>query len=171
MSREDVIAVGVRLFAVYGAFTVLRNVPAVAQMWSIPDGAAWTAFYVTALFVGALICVLLWFFPLSIARKLLPVMREPRSEASIGEPVALSLGLALIGVWLFAYASTDAVYWFTYVVLSKQLMQGVDVPMEWTHEQIANVVATLVQLSLSLWLIFGSAGLRRLIYRFRYGEA
>lgn len=170
MSREDVVAVGVRLFAVFGFFTVLRNMPAVAQMWSIPESATWTAFYGTALLGGALICVLLWFFPLSIARKILPVMREPRSEEAIGTPVALSLGLTLIGVWLLAYAVPDAIYWLTYVVLSKQLMQGVDVPMEWTHEQIANMVATLVQLSLSFWLIFGSAGLRRLIYRFRYGE-
>ena len=168
MSREDVIAVSVRLFAIYVAFSILKTIPAASQLLSTDGGKTWASLYIVILVIGALFCAFLWFFPLSIARKLLPTMREPRSEHAIGERVALSLGLTLIGVWLLASALVDATYWLTIIIRSKQIK---DIPMEWTHQQVASMVATVAQLLLSLWLIFGSAGIRRLVYKFRYGDA
>ena len=168
MSREDVVAVAVRLFAIYVVFTILRTSPAAAQFLSSNDGVVWASVFIAVLVICALICAFLWFFPLSIARKLLPAMREPRSEQAVGERVALSLGLTLIGVWFFASALTDATYWLVLVIRSKQLK---DIPMEWTDKQIASMAEVAVQLLLSVWLIFGSAGIRRIVYKFRYGAS
>jgi hypothetical protein len=123
--------------------------------------------YVSILVGAALVCTFLWFFPLSVARKLLPVMREPRSEPAAGAPTALSLGLTLIGVWFLATGLVNASYWLTLIIRSRQMH---DVPVEWTHKQVASMVADLTRLFLAAWLVFGSAGLRRLIYKFRYGN-
>ena len=87
-------------------------------------------------------------------------------RAALGESVALSLGLTLIGVWFFASAFANAIYWLVLVIHSKQMN---DIPMEWTDKQIASMIEVAVQFLLSLWLIFGSAGIRRIVYRFRYG--
>lgn len=171
MSREDVVAVAVRLFSIYVLFNILRNVPSAAQLLAGPGGKAWTSIYAAVLAGGVLLCVLLWFFPLSVAKRLLPVMREPRSEEVIGAPIALSLGLVLIGIWLLAYSVADASYWLTLIIRSKQITDATATPVEWSHEQVAGIVATLIQSALSVWLILGNSGLRRLIYKYRYGQA
>jgi hypothetical protein len=167
LSREDFVAVGVRLFAVYVLFWTLETFPSAMFLLSGADGKGWAGLYIAVLVLAGLLCAFLWFFPLSIARKLLPVMREPRSEQAIGAPVALSLGLTLIGIWFLASALVDVSYWLTIFIRSKQ---DNGIPVEWTPKQIASMVATLTRLLLSVWLIFGAAGIRRLIYKFRYGE-
>lgn len=166
MNRENFIAVASRLFSIYMIFIIIRSVPAAAQMLSQEQGMTWAGLYVTVLIISLLFCAFLWFFPLTIARKLLPVMREPRSEEALGSSTALSLGLTLIGIWFFANALIDASYWATLFVRSKQIS---DIPFEWNYEQIATMIATTVKLVISFWLIFGSSGIRRLIYKFRYG--
>jgi hypothetical protein len=166
VSREDFIAVASRLFSIYILFNIIRSAPSAAQMLWQDQGMTWVGLYVCVLIVGLLLCAFLRFFPLTVARKLLPVMREPRSEGPIGFPTALSLGLTLIGAWLFANALVDATYWLTLFVRSKQIG---NIPVEWTPEQIASMIATLVELTISFWLLFGSSGIRQLIFKFRYG--
>ena len=168
MNREDFIAVASRLFSIYSFFGVIRTVPSAAQMLSQDQGMTWVGLYAIVLIISLLFCAFLWFFPLTIARKLLPVMREPRSEEAIGSSTAFSLGLTLIGIWFFASALVDASYWLTLFVRSKQIS---DIPFEWTHVQIARIIGTAVELLISFGLIFGSSGIRRLIYKFRYGDA
>lgn len=112
------------------------------------------------------LCALLWFFPLSVARKLLPAMREPRSETAMDGSVALTVGLTLLGVWVLTAALPDAIYWMTLFLLSRRIDAG---HIDWQHDQIANILATAGQLALALWLIFGSSGIKRLILRFRNG--
>lgn len=113
------------------------------------------------------VCAVLWFFPLTIARKLLPAMGEPRSEAAMSGPVALSVGLTLLGVWVLAYALPDAIYWATLFLLTRQPDGGY---FEWGHEQIASIVTTAAELVLAAWLILGSTGIKRLILRYRSGS-
>lgn len=79
MSREDYIAVAARLFAVYVALEIVLRIPGVFQLFS-QDQMTWAGLSVLALLVAWGLCALLWFFPLTIARKLLPVMKEPRGS-------------------------------------------------------------------------------------------
>ena len=168
MNREDFIAVASRLFSIYSFFGVIRTVPSAAQMLSQDQGMTWVGLYAIVLIISLLFCAFLWFFPLTIARKLLPVAREPRSEEAIGSSSALSLGLTLIGVWFLAGALVEASYWLALFVRTRQIS---DIPFEWTHVQIARIIGTAVELLISFGLIFGSSGIRRLIYKFRYGDA
>lgn len=166
MSREDFVAIGTRLFAIYVALNLLLGAVRAAPM-AFQDGVtAWSLSFVLAWVLTLLFCAALWVFPLTVARKLLPVMREPRSEQAIGASVALSLGLTLIGVWVLAFAVSSGIYWLTMILQVRELAAtGYD----WQPEQVANIVATLVEFVIGLWLIFGNAGLSRLLYRFRYG--
>lgn len=170
MSREDYIAVAVRLLAIYVLFGILKSVPMAAQMISQQNGAMFAGLYVAILIAGAGTCVLLWKFPLTVARKLLPVMKEARSEEAVSGPVALSVGITLIGLWFLVSALIDASYWVAVALASRQVGDG-DMPLVWDSGQIASMVAVAFQILVSTWLIFGNAGIRRLIDRFRYGDA
>lgn len=166
MSREDYVAVAARLFAVYVAFKVLLQIPAVAQTLSQDQGMAWAGLYALVLLMSLALCAFLWFFPLTIARKLLPVMKEPRSEQAINASVGLSLGLTLIGVWFLGNGTIDAMYWLALIVRSKQHVDSLS--FEWSPEQIASMVSTVFEVAVGACLVLGSTGLQHLIHRLRY---
>lgn len=169
MSREDYVAIAARLVAIYVAFRAILLVPAAVQTLSHAQGADFSLLYVLVLFAIWVLCAFLWFFPLTIARKLLPVMKEQRSDQAINGSLGLSLGLTLIGAWFFAKGVTDFAYWIGFFAWTRHVSP--QVPIEWAPEQVASMVATAFRLAVGFWLIFGSAGLRRLIYRFRYGTS
>lgn len=166
MSREDLIAVAARIFAVFLLVTVVRSFPSTIALLD-QEGPRPSLVLVGFVLASSLaVCAFLWFFPLTVARKLLPVMSEPRSETAMSGSVALSVGLTLLGVWVLAYALPDSVYWATLFLLTRQVDGGY---FEWGHEQIANIVTTVAELLLAVWLIFGSSGVKRLILRYRHG--
>ena len=165
VSREDYVAVAVRLFAVYIAFKVVLQVPDAARALSQDQDLAWAGLYALVLLASLALCAFLWFFPLTIARKLLPVMKEPRSEQAIGASVGLSLGLTLIGVWLLANGTIDVVYWLALITRTKQ---HVELNFEWAPDQIASMVATVFEVGVGACLVLGSTGLQRLIHRLRF---
>ena len=167
MSREDLIAVAARLFAVFLLVTTARTVPsAIALLGQGGQPPVLLVGLVTASSVA--VCALLWFFPLTIARKLLPAMSEPRSEAAMSGPVALSVGLTLVGVWVLAYALPDAIYWSTWAIATRRAGSAY---VEWGPEQIASIATTVAELVLAAWLVFGSSGIKRLILRYRNGPS
>lgn len=167
MSREDFVAVATRLFAVYVVLNLMLQAAVSAPMLFSEGWSSLGIFFALLCLLVLLVCVLLWIFPLTVARKLLPVMTEPRSEQSVDASIALSLGLTLIGVWVFAYALIDSVYWVALVIRSYQSARSV---VDWNPEEVANMVSTAVELAVGAWLVFGNAGIKRLIYRFRYGQ-
>ena len=164
MSREDIVAIASRLFAIFVALYALSLLTSTFQVLAtnqITSGAF--AGIVAVLLVMLVVALLLWFFPLTIARKLLPVMKEPRSEQSIGFSNALSLALTIMGFWLLTKAMVDSVYW---LILLAQVHEAPN--FEWSPDQKASIAATGIRLLLSLWLIFGAVGINRLISRLKY---
>lgn len=169
MSREDYVAIAVRLVAVYIAMNTVQRIPeAVSLVQNEPD-PAWTGFYALLILASLGVCAFLWFFPLTVARKLLPVMKEPRSENAIDAAVGLSLGLTLIGVWFMAQGAIEAVYWINLILWTKHVTTPEDFHW-WSPEKIAAVTAMVFELVAGIGLVLGNTGLRRLIYKLRYGE-
>lgn len=102
MSREDVIAVATRLFVIYLLFGIISAFPVTLGFLNDSQGAAATRcvlVLIITLVITLGICALLWKFPLSVARRLLPAMREKRSEQVVDARLATSLGITLIGLW------------------------------------------------------------------------
>lgn len=172
MSREDWVAIAARLLAIY---LLVKQAPVVVDFAQLigEDGDTqlilWQAFTV---FLQLTIATMLWFFPLSIARTLLPAMSEPRSETSIGPSVLLSLGLTLIGAWFVVNALVDGVYWISiYLVLRANMNDGFpESRLFQSPDRTASAIATGVELVVGLVLVLGAGGLQRLIFRMRYGK-
>lgn len=165
MSREDIVAIAVRLFAVSLAIYTLRTAFAFVGFSAETDFAA-KAVVASVAIVGPMIAasLLLWHFPLSVARRLLPVMKEPRSESCAGTDTLFSLGLVLMGLWLLVNAITDGIYWITVIlaVRSKNMLIS-----DMTAEQKAAMITTVAEAIVALFLILGSTGIRNAVYRFR----
>lgn len=168
MSREDFVAVASRLFSIYILFVTIRRIPIGIDTISQLGDMGWAVITVAFIVVSLLLVSFLWFFPLTVARKLLPVMREPRSETAIDASVALSVGITLMGIWFFASAIADTSYWLT---LGLRARDADMYDFHWSHEQIAGITATAVELVIAVCLLFGSSGIKRLLLRLRYGDA
>ena len=165
LTREDVIAVATRLFAVFLAVTTIR---AVAQSANPLFGEDWPlTFLLLALSLYAatiLVAALLWFFPLSVARKLLPVARDSGTVPAVMQPNFAALAFSVLGAWVLATAVSDAVYWFVFFIYSERA--GVDYSI--SPDYVASMVATAAELLIGVYLLFGSQGLVGLLHRFRY---
>jgi hypothetical protein len=115
MTAQQLVGVGVRLFA---AWLVLTSIPYFVaipiQLAATPlpggRGAVVLSFAIAAAYVlGAL---LLWFFPMVVASRLLPRSQYTDRLAFQGRELA-RVGCALLGLWLFARALPSLV-WFLF---------------------------------------------------------
>lgn len=162
MSREDIVAIATRLFAI---FLVVMQIRYIASVAIAPESVRDVLLLAAAVSVPfLLVAALLWFFPLTVARKLLPVMKEPRPLVDPGSRTALELALTAIGFWVLAMAIVDMTYWITYLFHTSRQPY----PIEFGSENWANAAATVVELLLGGWLVFGSRGLAAFVTRLRY---
>lgn len=167
MSREDIVAIAVRLFAVYLLVTSLRTLASVPAVLTGEVTAGTIVVTLVSLVCTLGIIVLLWSFPLTVARKLLPIMKTPRPDVLSDGGMLFQLGIVLIGLWQLAAGLADVVYWATLLVA----MRNRDLPFDALRpEQWGSMVGTVAQLVVALALILGSNGLHRLLYRVRYGH-
>jgi hypothetical protein len=165
VSREDFVAIASRLFAIFLLITAIRlGTTTVAASSSFSSDWNWALFLAATSLPIVAISALLWFFPLTVARKLLPVMREPRPPADPGSLTALELALTVIGFWVLSTALTDAVYWSVFLVQ----VYNSSIPVAADPTQKASLAATVAELLIGLWCVFGSRGLANLVTRIRY---
>ena len=109
-------------------------------------------------------CVILWFFPRSIARTLQPALAQTQVEAAPSWGQWQILTLIALGLWLLTRAIPDAVYWLTLHSLLNQSNRVWDVLQP---DQKAGMVATVVELGLGVWLLFGAQGFAAFLFRAR----
>jgi hypothetical protein len=113
-------------------------------------------------FIQIAICGVLWFFPSTIADKLIP------SAARAGEepiPARLedwqTIGIICVGLWSLSGAIPDVIYLLTFLYMSG--LSGLD------SSQKANTIATVIQLGISIWLVFGARALALFLFKIRTG--
>jgi hypothetical protein len=160
MTNTQVVALGVRIFCIWLAVYVLRYAPA---MWSLntsvmPDReAAGAVIVVTAVLVALVIA--LWFFPLAIARKLLP-------QATLDHPTSLPIdqlqraGFCLLGLWLLTESIPGMVYEAVVIYHSTRP----NAPVELRPQNFAAMAKIAVEFGLGVWLLFGAKGLLRIVH-------
>lgn len=111
------------------------------------------------------LCALLWFFPASLATKLLPSAKnEVVSDGPPGPQDWLAVGTIGIGIWLLSGAILDAFYWSIFVGMNPfGDFSTLDADGK------AAVITTGFQILLGVWLIVGGRGLAALLWKVRTG--
>lgn len=159
MTHAQIVGLGVRLFAIWLALYALGGL---SQLWAFIErdfkdpGGAGVVMALAALM--GFVAVLLWVFPLSVARKLIP-------RTALDQPTTLPLehveaaGFCLMGLWVLASAIPSAFMWavFVYQSTRPQSMFSLE------PRNYATIAYVLVQLVIGLWLLFGARGLLRVL--------
>jgi hypothetical protein len=160
MSPHQSIAVAVRLFAVWLAAYALRTASAIifggaATIYSRPIDSRGLIVAGIIGILTLLVAAFLWFFPLTVAKKLLS---SPAAAAPAETPDTwLAMGCALIGLWLLASAipsiARDALYLYSSFSEPDDLVDF----KRW-------LAYRCVEVMIALWLIFGSTGFVKLFW-------
>ncbi len=97
-----------------------------------------------------LISIILWFFPLTVAGKILPTTSN--SPTSINPHSFLTVLILAIGTYTFYYAVVDSLFWITYVhvFVTDEFGRIQDVL---SNENKSNIVVTVMELILALVLL------------------
>ncbi|ACV25953.1 hypothetical protein Kkor_0533 [Kangiella koreensis DSM 16069] len=106
-----------------------------------------------------LISFLLWFFPLTVAYKLLG--NEEREFEPISPINLLSILIASIGLFFLYLSFMDSVYWFT----SYNFLSTMSSTFSFGPEQMAQIMSTGVELVFALILTLRCKSIAKLIAR------
>ncbi len=168
LSREDIVAVALRVFAIYLFVTVVQYAGTLAQPMPGFDGPLGRAAILVFLMAPPLLAAtLLWFFPLTVARKLLPVMRE-RVEPIGGDRIALQeIAFSVVGLWLFASSVPSVFYWTGLLMALRTHAREFAADATPAPEHYAGMLSDGVQLVVGIALLLGSRGAVRLWLRLR----
>lgn len=164
MSPHQTLIVVVRLISVAWILYILSQIGPVAaasEQIGIAPHLLWG-------FLGfqSLICIFLWLFPSSFASQLLRSGQKPGSvPASISD--WQDLAFVAVGVFVLARAIPDVLYWVIFFVAAVVTNSAYNVV---TLEQKISAFVTVIEIVLGLWLMFGSQGFRKLVFRLRYGN-
>lgn len=112
MTAQQLVGLAVRLFAVWLGLSSITYFTAISQALSASPGDNGAA-HSTALAIGGAYvagAVLLWFFPMLVAHKLLPRTQHTDRLAFQGHELA-RVGCSLLGLWLLAKA-LPSLAWF-----------------------------------------------------------
>ena len=158
MTNAQIVGLGVRLFAIWLLVYVLRVAPDLwAAILRYGDSTATFVSVAIAIFM-ALIAVALWFFPLTVASKLIPRSSLEHSTSLPVEDVQ-RCGFLLLGLWVLSSAIPTLVrYGFLLYFAHKEralLDLGLNIA--------AAMLSVSVQLAIGVWLMFGARGLLRLL--------
>lgn len=112
MTPQQMVGIGVRLFAVWLLLSSVR------YLSSVPVALARTGEFAERVYQSYIIggaflvaAVLLWLFPMFVAHKLVPRTHHD-DRLSLSAFQAARVGCALIGLWLFAQSSYAIVWLF-----------------------------------------------------------
>jgi hypothetical protein len=157
MSPYQAVAVALRVFAVWLGIYALRTVLSLALMQQSGTPGFWGS--AALLGLTLLFSATLWFFPRSIAGKLLS-QEAAKAELSASPDLWLAMGCALLGLWILTSAVPSVVL-DTYALV--YLGPGAD-----ASDLKRSVLYYFVEIGLGVWLLFGARGLRKLFWWARH---
>jgi hypothetical protein len=163
MTPHQALALGVRLFVIWTALSMARELAALLNSRHMLDDTSMLTLFVGWYVLLTLVLLVLWFFPKSIARGLLPAAGDAATPA-LSYQMWFTLGIMLLGLWFAVSAVTP--------LLRNLSVLFVFRPELINSEEVRTLrVGTLyyvAELVLGLCLVFGATGIRKLILWVRH---
>src|SRR6266581_7487247 len=156
MTPHQALALAVRLFAVWYALVIARELVAFFVSWRPQDDLQTVAIVIGASVFSAFILVILWFFPRSIARGLLPLSSDTPAQPS-SQALWFTLGTTLIGLWVVASAIPPILRNLTVMYLFRSERMDMS-------DLRSGLLYYFIELLVGLCLVLGAAGIRRFIW-------
>ena len=167
MELKKVIAIFLKFFAICLFLYTLNNALNWIPLFTDPTFAPAVYFQIASTIIFLLISLCLWYFPLSVASKLLPKTKDTKNEIT-GFPCSelQTVLFTTLGLYLLFNVLSDLAYWGSF--LSVYGETRFDEPLITPYDKAA-IFTTVIELLIVLPLLFGQSGLKRLLNKIRYG--
>ena len=152
MTPHQFIAVVVRLFAIWYAIFLIKELPP-SFMTELEHTGAIVPIKVGIAVFLVLLGLVLWFAAHPIARLIVP---RPETEKPLPwtEKRLLTIGSSIVGLWVMLHALSPLIYYGTlWFLSSKNQMPG------WETEHTISLTTAFVVFALGVWLFVGARGL------------
>ena len=156
MTPQQLVGLGVRLFALWLALTSIGTISAI---WStqLPEGAP------KSLGIGVGIAYLvgaaaLWFLPMAVAHRLLPRTSHTNAISAGGFEIARA-GTCLLGLWLLVKTLPTAAWYIFRMATLTSVGSAIDA---FNSDAKVDMAVIVFQLALAVVLIVKSEGFARL---------
>jgi hypothetical protein len=156
VSPHQIIAVGVRLFAIW---LVLDVVP--GAVWSYgqladPNNPSKLLFAIAVTVTALVVAIALWLFPQSVARKLLTT--SPSGSVPSATPDTwLAMGCGLIGLLTLTRYVPTAIRDIVVLLASRDTLEDTTPVRHW-------LIFNAAEIAIGIWLVFGAKGFRKLFW-------
>lgn len=166
MRKEQIVGIAVRLFAIFLALYTVRYASFLFPRATLPppNNVSFLFIFVLALF-PILAALLLWFFPLTVAAKIIPDIKAKEKVASLGAAEIEVVAFSVMGLWVLTGAIPGTLNWVTFFAI--WLANYGAGTLELSPDNIANIIDTIVELIIGFWLLLGSRGLLGIIRHLR----
>ncbi|RCS59392.1 hypothetical protein [Parvibium lacunae] len=164
MSPYQVLTVAVRLFSLWLFVFATSNMVGTIAMVKNNSASLSPLFIFTGIAITVLVCLAIWFFPQSIAHKLLPKSAAETNESKTFDSW-FSMGCSLIGLWALSKAIPSLVHFFTLNYLGYVLYaDAFSMHATWKLELAFNIFYLLF----GFWLLLGARGIKKLVTWAKY---
>ena len=168
MKLEHIVALAIRLFAFAIAYQALRSVISLQVFMRDNDSTSALVAYVGSTICLILLALILWKFPLIIAKKIAKFPAIDDSEVNSEDADRLlQTGLFILGVYFLFYAISDLVFWSYMLGTTSSQYSG---ELELTLEQKSAITSTIVEMGMALILTLGSKRVVQLTKVLRNGD-
>jgi hypothetical protein len=153
MSPLQTVSVALRIFSIWLGLYVIRTLSSIAFLRHGDEPGLWAALAFIA--ITALIAACLWFFPRSIAGKLLSPENAGQS-ASASPDLWLAMGCSLLGLWLLTTALPQLILQAYTALFTDSSISGSDLKY--------SVLYYVLNVTAAVWLVLGARGFRRVFW-------
>jgi hypothetical protein len=165
LTPHQILALSSRLAALIWALYTLSSIPQhLIRLDHPPVDNRTTVFTLVGLQIA--VCIFLWIFSTTVGQKLLPLKEDvPATPSRIVDWQVL--GVVCVGLWGLIRAIPDAMYWA--VILQTWLTADYGLTAL-TITQKSRIAATILELGLALWLVFGARTIAAYLFGVRVAK-
>jgi hypothetical protein len=166
MKLEHIVALAVRIFAIVLALYAIRNGVSFFTFFLGQELESVSYYYASGMFLLFVLAIILWMFPLTVARGIVKFHEPGETDlSSISDNRIQVIGFSILGLFLLFHVISDITYWSVIWLVSQRSSSFPELSLD----QIAQMVATAIELVFVLFLLFGARGISKFLHKWRYG--
>ncbi len=151
MTPQQIVGLAVRFFAIWLGLSTLSSIISLNKQLSAQPGMEFSlVFFLPWIFV-LLVAVLLWFFPLTVANKLIP---KTKFEGNLSVPAreAVTVACIVFSLWLFiSYMLPNFSRYLTIIIFALKQEQPVTMYDEFHFRHLTPIVIEFVVVLLMMF--------------------
>ncbi len=157
MKKIELVGLGIRIFSIALFLMALTKLAAISLYFFEKNNSSETIISGIAFISLFILSVVLWVFPIIIAKKITPIVKEENIKTKWTIEELKETGLILLGLYLMYKVISDAAFWIIVALTGSSFTESGYI--QWRPDDIVSIYVTVLEFFLSSFMIFGAKGI------------